>query len=65
MSFFRSIALLAGVCLCIAFAYFAGHGLSTHHVEPILYGTGLLLLGAGILALLARRREPADSAQRH
>ena len=56
MSFFRSIALLAGVCLCVTFAYFVGHGLSTHHTAPILYGFGLLLAGAAILAALARRR---------
>jgi hypothetical protein len=56
MSFFRSIAMLAGVCLCIAFAYFVGHGLSTGHMTPLLYGAGLLLAGAAILAGLSRDR---------
>ena len=54
MTFFRSIVLLVGVCLCISFAYFLGHGLSTHHTGPMIYGTGLLLLGAAILSFLAR-----------
>ena len=54
MTFFRSILLMAGVCLCISFAYFLGHGLSTHHTQPIIYGAGLLLLGAAILAFLMR-----------
>ncbi|MGH7448822.1 MAG: hypothetical protein ACREK1_02045 [Longimicrobiales bacterium] len=56
MGFFRSIALLAGVCLCVAFAYFVGHGLSTGHARPLLYGAGLLLAGAAVLAGLARDR---------
>ncbi len=55
MSFFRSIILLAAVCLCISFAYALGHALSTHHTEPIIIGVAALLLGAAILALLARR----------
>jgi hypothetical protein len=54
MTFFRSIVLLVGVCLCISFAYFVGHGLSTHHVRPLIYGTGLLLLGAAVIAFLVR-----------
>jgi hypothetical protein len=54
MTFFRSIVLMAGVCLCISFAYFVGHGLSTHHTAPMIYGAGLLLLGAAILAALLR-----------
>ena len=54
MTFIRSIVLMAGVCLCISFAYFLGHGLSTHHIRPILFGAVLLLLGAAILAFLAR-----------
>jgi uncharacterized membrane protein HdeD (DUF308 family) len=58
MSFFRSIVLLAGVCLCIAFAYFVGHGLSTGHAAPLLYGTALLLAGAAVLAALSRNRIP-------
>jgi hypothetical protein len=55
MTFLRSIAVLTAVCLCIAFAYFVGHGLAIHSYMPMVYGTGLLLLGAAILALLARR----------
>ena len=55
MTFVRSVLILVGVCLCISFAYFVGHGLSTHHIQPIIYGTGLLLLGAAILAFLARQ----------
>ena len=56
MGFLRSIVLLIGVCLCIAFAFFVGHGLSTGHTAPMLYGTGLLLAGAAVLAALSRRR---------
>lgn len=56
MSFFRSIVLLIGVCLCVAFAFFVGHGLSTHEVTPMLYGAGLLLAGAAVLAGLSRNR---------
>jgi len=56
MSFFRSIAMLTGVCLCIAFAYFVGHGLSTGHAGPLLWGTGLLLAGAAILVASSRDR---------
>lgn len=56
MSFLRSIALLFGVCLCVVFAYFLGHGLSTHHTAPLLYGAGLLLAGAAVLAGLTRNR---------
>lgn len=58
MSFFRSIVLLTGVCLCIAFAYFVGHGLSTGQAAHMLYGAGLLLAGAAILAGLSRDRVP-------
>ena len=56
MSFLRSIALLAGVCLCVVFAYFVGHGLSTGHAAPMLYGVGLLLAGGAVLAALSRNR---------
>ena len=56
MTFLRSIVLLVGVCLCVAFAFFVGHGLSTHETEPMLYGTGLLLAGAAVLAALSRKR---------
>jgi hypothetical protein len=56
MSFFRSLVLLTGVCLCVAVAYFVGHGISTGHAAPMLYGVGLLLAGAAILAGLSRDR---------
>jgi len=56
MTFLRSIALLAGVCLCVVFAYFIGHGLSTGHATPMLFGLGLLLAGAAVLAALSRNR---------
>jgi len=56
MTFLRSIALLAGVCLCVFFAYAFGHGLSVHHTRPILIGGGLLLAGAAILSALSRDR---------
>jgi hypothetical protein len=56
MGFFRSIALLTGVGLCVVFAYFIGHGLSTHHTAPLLWGVGLLLAGGAILAALSRDR---------
>jgi uncharacterized membrane protein HdeD (DUF308 family) len=56
MGFFRSIVLLIGVCLCIAFAFFVGHGLSTGQAAPMLYGTALLLAGAAVLAALSRNR---------
>lgn len=59
MTFFRSIVLLAAVCLCIAFAYFVGYGLATHHTAPLLYGTGLLVAGAAILAFISRDRARA------
>lgn len=56
MTFIRSIVLLIGVCLCVSFAFFVGHGLSTHETAPMLYGTGLLLAGAAVLAALTRDR---------
>ncbi|HEX2166539.1 MAG TPA: hypothetical protein VHG09_04815 [Longimicrobiales bacterium] len=56
MTFLRSIVLLVGVCLCIAFAFFVGHGLSTGHTAPLLYGTAVLLAGAAVLAGLSRKR---------
>jgi uncharacterized membrane protein HdeD (DUF308 family) len=57
MGFLRSIVLLAGVCLCIAFAYAVGHGLATHHTGPMIVGAVLLLMGAGVLAMLSRGSE--------
>jgi hypothetical protein len=56
MSFLRSIVLLIGVCLCVAFAFFVGHGLSTGESAPLIYGTALLLAGAAVLSVLSRRR---------
>lgn len=56
MTFLRSIVLLFGVCLCVAFAFLVGHGLSTHETAPLLYGAGLLLAGAAVLAALTRNR---------
>jgi hypothetical protein len=56
MGFFRSIFVLAGVCLCVAFAYFVGHGLSTHHTAPLIWGVVLLLGGMAILAAVSRDR---------
>lgn len=56
MSFLRSIAVLTAVCLCVAFAYFVGYGLATHETRPMIYGAGLLLAGAAVLRLLARRQ---------
>jgi hypothetical protein len=60
MSFLRSIVLLTAVSLCIAFAFFVGYALAVHDMRPVLYGAGLLLLGAAVLAVLAR----ADRAAR-
>jgi hypothetical protein len=50
--------LLAGVGLCVAFAFFIGHGLSTGHAAPMLYGAALLLAGAAVLRALTRNRTP-------
>jgi hypothetical protein len=55
MSFLRSIVLMTAVCLCVAFAFLVGHALAVHSMVPVLYGLGSLLLGAAVLALLARR----------
>jgi ABC-type uncharacterized transport system permease subunit len=56
MGFFRSILLLTGVTLCVLFAYFFGHALSAHETRPVIIGVGLLVVGAGILAVLSRDR---------
>ena len=56
MNFFRSIVLLASVVLCVAFAYFFGHGLALHETRPMMYGFGLLLLGVALIWLLSRDR---------
>jgi hypothetical protein len=56
MSFIRSIIVLIGVCLCVAFAFFIGHGLSTMEVSTFVWGFVVLLAGAAILAGLSRDR---------
>jgi hypothetical protein len=56
MGFFRSVLMLASVLLCIAFAYFFGHGLALHETRPMIYGSGLLLLGAALIWLQSRDR---------
>ncbi|MBR9990129.1 MAG: hypothetical protein KFH98_10255 [Gemmatimonadetes bacterium] len=56
MGFIRSIILLIGVCLCLAFAFFFGHALSTHETSTFVWGTVLLLAGAAVLAGLSRDR---------
>ena len=56
MSFMRSIVVMIAVCLCIAFAYFVGHGLALHRTRPMIMGAGLLLAGAAIIAGLSRDR---------
>lgn len=55
MTFLRSFAVLAAVCLCVAFAYFVGHALAVHSTTPMLYGGALLFAGAALIAFLARR----------
>jgi uncharacterized membrane protein (DUF441 family) len=56
MTFFRSIGILTAVCLCIAFAYFVGHGLALHDRMPMIYGTGLLVLGTAMIGFFTRDR---------
>jgi ABC-type uncharacterized transport system permease subunit len=55
MTFFRSILVLAAVCLCVAFSYFFGHALAVHSTRPIIYGLGLLVLGAVLIVFMNRR----------
>jgi hypothetical protein len=55
MTFLRSIAVLTAVCLCVAFAYFVGHGLAVHSTRPMFYGAGLLLAGAAMMWFMASR----------
>jgi hypothetical protein len=61
MTFFRSIATLLAVCLCVAFAYFVGHALAVHSTTPMLYGAALLLAGAALIVLMARRDRGHDA----
>ncbi|MEX0906737.1 MAG: hypothetical protein WD054_00295 [Gemmatimonadota bacterium] len=56
MGFFRSILTLMAVCMCIAFAYAVGHGLSAHSNKAFIIGFALLLGGAAMLAGLTRDR---------
>jgi hypothetical protein len=56
MGFFRSVITLAAVVLCVAFAYFFGHGLAAHHTKPLIFGAVLLALGGALIALLSRDR---------
>jgi hypothetical protein len=44
------------VLLCIAFASFFGHGLALRETRPMIYGSGLLLLGAALIWLQSRDR---------
>jgi hypothetical protein len=55
MTFLRSLAVLTAVCLCIAFAFFFGYGLATHAFMPVVYGGGLLVVGAAALWFMGRR----------
>jgi hypothetical protein len=59
MNVLRSMMVLAAVCLCIAFAYFFGHGLAIHSVRPMIYGFALLVAGAAIMVVLSRRDRDA------
>ena len=54
MSFFRSIVLLASVILMVAFAYFVGYGIATHHTMPMIWGVVLLIAGAALVFLQVR-----------
>lgn len=56
MTVIRSFVILIAVCLCIAFAYFVGHGLALHETRPMIIGAGLLLAGAAIIAAMSRDR---------
>jgi hypothetical protein len=60
MTFLRSIAVLAAVCFCIAFAYFFGYSLATHSIMPMVYGAGILAVGAAVLWFLGRRDRDRD-----
>lgn len=62
MTFFRSILLVAGVAACVSFAIFAGHALSTHHLEPVYIGLAALLSGAVLLFVYNRVGRGEDTA---
>jgi hypothetical protein len=55
MTFLRSLAVLTAVCFCIAFVFFVGYGLATHDFMPVVYGGGLLMVGAAVLWFMGRR----------
>lgn len=56
MGFMRSIITLVAVCLSIGVAFAVGHGLSSHNNMAYIIGLVMLLVGAGIIALLTRGR---------
>jgi hypothetical protein len=56
MTFLRSIVTLLAVCLCIGVAYAVGHGLSSHNSMAFVVGLVMLLVGAGMVAGLARQQ---------
>lgn len=64
MTVLRSFAVLTAVCLCVAFAYFVGHGLALHRTTPMLYGAGLLLAGAAMIWFMAKRDREAIGDRR-
>jgi hypothetical protein len=63
MTFFRSIATLLAVCLCVGFAYFVGHALAAHSTTPVLYGGAMLLAGAALMLFMARRDQRRTTVQ--
>jgi protein-S-isoprenylcysteine O-methyltransferase Ste14 len=56
MTFLRSIVTLVAVCLCIAFAFAVGHGLSSHNNMAYVIGAVLLAMGAAIIYAISRPR---------
>lgn len=65
MTLIRSIMLIAGVAACVSFAIFAGHALSTHHMEPVYIGLIALVAGAALLFVYnrgGRNDEPAGGS---
>jgi hypothetical protein len=60
----RSIMLMAGVAACVSFAIFAGHALSTHHLEPVYLGLAVFAVGALLLFAFNRTGRDSDAAGR-
>jgi hypothetical protein len=60
MTFFRSLAVLTAVCLCVGFAFFTGYAIAVKSTGPLIYGTILLLAGAAIMVFLNRRDRKQD-----